>query len=43
MSQVEINPEWFGGNQDALNWAFDAKFARHLTIVSMNDSGMFKE
>ena len=31
------------GNQDALNWAFDAKFARHLTIVSMNDSGMFKE
>lgn len=30
------------GNQDASNWAFDAKFARHLTIVCMNDSGMFR-
>ena len=30
------------GNQNALNWAFDTKFARHLTITCMNDSGMFK-
>ena len=30
------------GNQDALNWAFDAEFARYLTVVCMNDSGMFR-
>ncbi len=30
------------GNQDALNWAFDAEFARYLTVEGMNDSGMFK-
>jgi len=30
------------GNLDASNWAFDAKFARYLTIVCMNDSGVFK-
>jgi len=30
------------GNKDALNWAFDAEFARYLTVVCMNDSGMFR-
>ena len=30
------------GNRDALNWTFDAKFARYLTIAGMNDSGMFR-
>lgn len=29
------------GNRDALNWAFDARFARYLTVVRMNDSEMF--
>lgn len=30
------------GNRDALNWAFDTKFARYLTVVRMNDSEMYK-
>ena len=27
------------GNLDAWNWASDAKFARYLTVVHINDSG----
>jgi len=27
------------GNQNALNWTLDAKFARYLTVIYMNDSG----
>ncbi len=30
------------GTHDALNWAFDSGLARYLTVVRMNDSGMFK-
>jgi hypothetical protein len=31
------------GNQTALNWTFDAKFARHLTIVHMNNSEIYRQ
>ena len=31
------------GNQHAWNWAFDAKFARHLTIVHMNHSEIYSQ
>ena len=27
------------GNQNALNWTLDAKFARYLTVIYINDSG----
>jgi len=27
------------GNQNAWNWALDAKFARYLTVIRINDSG----
>jgi hypothetical protein len=30
------------GNQNALNWAFDTKFAKYLTIMHMNDPEMYK-
>jgi hypothetical protein len=30
------------GNRNALNLASEARFARHLAVVHMNDSGMFK-
>jgi hypothetical protein len=29
------------GNPNALTWALDATFARHLTIVHMNNSGSY--
>ncbi|MFQ6065309.1 MAG: hypothetical protein ACE5L6_07520 [Candidatus Bathyarchaeia archaeon] len=28
------------GNQDALNWAFDARFAKHLAVMHMNSPEM---
>jgi len=31
------------GNQNAWNWALDAKFARHLTIVHMNNSAIYRQ
>ena len=31
------------GNRDALNWVFDARFARYLTVAHLNDSEMFKQ
>jgi len=31
------------GNQNAWNWALDAKFARHLTIVHMNHSAIYRQ
>lgn len=30
------------GNRDALKWVLNARFARYLTVVRMNDSEMFK-
>jgi len=27
------------GTQNALNWTLDAKFARYLTVIHINDSG----
>jgi len=27
------------GNENALNWTLDAKFARYLTVIYINDSG----
>jgi hypothetical protein len=27
------------GNQNALNWTLDGKFARYLTVIHMNNSG----
>ena len=31
------------GNQNALNWCHDVKFARHLTIVHMNNSKIYSQ
>lgn len=30
------------GNRNALNWASEARFARYLAVVHMNNSGMSK-
>jgi len=31
------------GNQNALSWTLDAKFARHLTIMHLNNSEIYKQ